>query len=195
MDFYAIGQGIGTLLIGGIIAWQYYTDHKKKKQPSPDLADDDYTDLIGEMCAEIQVEVEAHRVAYWAASNGERTLDGYSIKKLSMVVEKNADGVDVVITKMQNVPTVAFKRNIHKLKKVDKNITSFESELDDTLSQTHRSYGMDSVYFFKVYNLKKKMWTGILVVGFDERHHEMFDTQIGLCQFNVNKIEGIISKL
>lgn len=164
-------------------------------KPSPDLADDDYTDMLGEILTEIQTETDAHRVAYWAAQNGEKTLDGYSIKKLSMVVEANAEGVDSVIKEMQNVPSIAFKRNMEKLKAADKYILSFESEMKDTLAQTHAAFGLQTVYFFKVYNLKKRMWTGILVVGFDERKHEMYDSQVGLCQFNVNKIEGIISKL
>lgn len=195
MDFYSVSQGIGTILIGSIMAWQWYVDHKKKKQPSPDLADEDYTDMLGGILDEIKAETEAHRVAYWAAGNGEKTLDGYSIKKLSMVAESNAEGVDNVITEMQNIPTIAFKRNMDMLKKEEQYILTFESEYSDTLSKTHAAYGMQSIYFFKVNNLKKKMWTGILVVGFDDRKHEMFDTQIGFCQFNVNKIEGIISKL
>jgi hypothetical protein len=193
MDFIAIGQGVGTLLIGSIIAWQWYTEHVKKKKPTPDLSDDDYNDMLGEILADIQQETGAHRVAYWAAQNGEKTLDGHSIKKLSMVSESNADGVDNVITEMQNIPTVAFKRNLDTLKRADQYILSFESEIGDTLSKTHAAYGIQTAYFFKINNLKKKMWTGILVVAFDERKHEIFDTQIGYCQLNVNKIEGIIS--
>jgi hypothetical protein len=190
MDF----QAIGTLIIGGIMAWQWYTEHKRKTSIK-DLNDEDYTDLLGEILSEIQIETEAHRVAYWAAQNGEKTLDGYSIKKLSMVAECNANGVDSTIKEMQNVPSIAFKRNMENLKKTDKYILSFESEINDSLSQTHAAFGIQTLYAFKVHNLKRKAWTGILIIGFEDRKHEMFDSQIGLCQFNVNKIEGIISQL
>lgn len=188
---------VSAALIAGlfVIANQYYQHWLRKRASKPDLADPEYPDLIEHITREIQAELGAHRVQYWAAQNGESTLDGHSIKKLSMVVENNAEGVDNVILEMQNIPSVAFKRNIDLMRKSNGYIYSEESEYSDTLAKTYRAYGIQTGYFFKVNNLKKKMWTGILVVAFDEKKNELCDTQLGWLQMQLNRIEGIILKI
>lgn len=178
-----------------VLANTLLTYWKEKQKQRPDLHDVDYSDLIKPITDQIQKEIGAYRVAYWAAQNGEKTLDGYSIKKLSMVTESNAEGVDNVITEMQNIPVVAFKRNLDKLRKVESFIFTKEWQYEDQLGKTHRAYGIQESYFFKANNLKRNMWTGILVVAFEDKNAELDDSQIGWLQFQVNRIEGIISQL
>lgn len=186
---------IGECIIGGIVAVKWYYEHKEKVKIKPDLNDPDYTDVLQEILDTIQKELGGFRVGYFAGQNGEKTLDGHSIKKLSMVTESNAEGIDNIITEMQSIPTIAFKRNIEALRNSERYIHTFESEMNDQLANFHRAYGVQTAYFFKVNNLKKKMWTGILCVSFEERKFELEDTQLGWLQFQVNKIESIISKL
>jgi hypothetical protein len=178
-----------------ILAEKRYSHYLASKKPKADLNDTDYIDVLKHITDIIQYETSAYRVNYWAVQNGENTLDGFSIKKLSMVVESNTEGIDNIISEMQSIPTVAFKRNIDKLKLVDSYIYSKEYELNDSLSQTHRAYGVQSAYFFKVKNLKKKMWTGILSVCFEDKHDTLDESQLGWVEMQVKKIEGIISQL
>ena len=175
---------------------------ERKKQDllsleKPDLSDDDYCDLIGEVLDGIQKETQAHRVFYLAAQNGEKTLDGYSIKKLSMMAEKNANGVDNIIGEIQNVPTITFKRNVANLKDSPSGyFVSNESELTDRLSRINVSYGINTLLGFKVLNIKYgEKWTGILGIGFEEQEHRLAETEIAWCSLQVSRIESIISKL
>lgn len=181
----------------------YFSRIKEKKKQiqlsleKPDLSDSDYYDVIGDILEVIQKETQAHRVFYLAAQNGEKTLDGYSIKKLSMMVEKNAEGVDNIIGEIQNVPTVTFKRTINNLKESPSGyVVTNESDLTDRLSRINISYGISTLLGFKVLNIKHgEKWTGILCIGFEERNYNISETEIAWCSLQVSRIESIISKL
>ena len=167
---------------------------KKRYIKNSALGNDDYEDMLKPITDEILSITSAHRVAYWAAQNGEKTLDGFSIKKLSLVCESNAEGVPPTKSQMQDVPTAAFKRNMDALKKVDY-LYSKEWEKHDELGSIHRAYGMNECYYFKVCNLKNNIWTGILVVGFNHENSELKEEQMGLLLVAVKRIEAIISKI
>lgn len=181
----------------------FFEKRKQKKeqirllQEKPDLSDEDYYDRIGEILEHIQEETQAHRVFYLAAQNGEKTLDNYSIKKLSMMVEKNAEGVDDIIQEIQNVPVVTFKRNINLLKESRSGYSvTNESDLTDRLSRINVSYGMNTLLGFKVMNIKHgEKWTGILGIGFEEQNRPIAETEIAWCSLQVSRIEPIISKI
>ena len=188
--------GLFTLPVLMIKVWEIISNRKAKIKynKASDLGSPTYQDLLQSNLDYIQAELKPFRCAYWAASNGENTLDGYSKKKLSLVVESNSPEADNVKDQMQNVPTEAFKRNMDLLKSEDY-INTKEWTYHDELSNIQRAYGMQECYFFKVKNLKKNIWTGILVIGFEERGNELAETELGLVQFEVKKIEGIISQL
>lgn len=185
-----------AIIAGGVVFGdRLLANFLAKRKVKPDLSDESYSELLMPILDDIKTELGTYRLAYWAAQNGEKTLDGYSIKKLSMVAECNSEDADDTIHEMQNVPSVAFKRNMIKLKAADSYIYSKEHTFDDQLGKLHRSFGIQTAYFFKCNNLKKKMWTGILAVAFKDKNFELDDTQLGWLQFQVNKIEGIISQL
>lgn len=167
------------------------------KKNKPDLTDSDYEDIIGPIVENIQRDLQAHRVAYWAAQNGETTLDNYSIKKLSVTAESNAEGVDSVRREMQNVPSFVFKRNLVALRESEEgHIVSNESEIKDDLGRINTAYGCNTMIIFRVHNHKRgKKWTGILCIGFEERERRIDETEIGICALQVSRIEALISKL
>jgi len=177
-----------------VLANTMLTNYQEKKK-KPDLDDDDYSDAIKHITDGIQSTVGAYRVNYWAAQNGEKTLDGFSIKKLSMMVESNDNGVDNIITEMQNIPAVAFKRTIDALRSVDSYVMTKEFQMNDSLSKMHRAYGVQVCYFFKVKNLKKNLWTGIIAINFEDKNAELGDSQIGWIELQAKRISGIISQL
>jgi len=189
----AIYSGAFLILLKGLdIGYEKLKAHRK-----PDLTDSDYDDLIGDIIELVQKETGAHRVAYWAAQNGEKTLDNYSIKKLSMVVERNAEGVDNIFRELQNVPSLTFKRSIAEFKDSDSpHIVSNESEINDDLGKANVSYGCNTMLIFKVHNIRhSKKWTGLLCIGFEERMRVIHPSEIGWCSVQVNRIETIISKI
>jgi len=181
----------------------FFEKRKQKKEAlkvlneKSDLSDEDYYDKIGEVLGVIQKETQAHRVFYLAAQNGEKTLDNYSIKKLSIVAEVNAEGVDEIIHQMQNVPVVTFKRKINLLKLAPSGYSvSNESELIDRLSRINVSYGMNTMLSFKVMNIKHgEHWTGILCIGFEECDRHLAETEIAWCSVQAARVETIISKI
>lgn len=177
----------------GKLAWKRWGIDSQK----PDLADEDYEDMIGEIMSDIQNRFQAHRTAYFAGQNGEKTLDGHSLKKLSMMVEKNAEGVDEIKKEMQNVPRFKFKRNIDLLKNSETgSIVTYESTINDQLSELNRSYGCETLITVRVNNIKNRtLWTGLLTVCFEEVERAVYDTELAWLAFQVSRIEVIISKI
>jgi hypothetical protein len=188
------GAIIGSSVLGEIVKFLL---EKRKAAKKPDLSDTDYDELIGDIIAEIRDELGAYRCSYWAAQNGENTLDGYSIKKLSMVVERNAEDADNIAREMQGLPSITFKRTIKDLKESENGcVISYEGEMDDQLSNLNKAYGIQSLISCKVNNLKHGVkWTGILSVGFEERNRKFQDTQIAWLMTQINRIEVLISKI
>lgn len=189
-----IGAIIGSAGLGEAVK---YALEKRKAAVKPDLSDTDYDELIGDIIAEIKDELGAYRCSYWAAQNGENTLDGYSIKKLSMMVERNGEDADNIAREMQGLPTITFRRTIKDLKESPHGyVISHEGELDDQLSNLNKAYGIHSLVSCKVNNLKHGVkWTGILSVGFEDRKRKFHDTEIAWLMTQINRIEVLISKL
>lgn len=169
-------QGVGTLFIGGIMAWQWYSDHKAKRVSKPDLSDPDYDDVLSENLHEICKTLEAMRVSYWAFTNGTMTADGYSMKNLSMMAESNRDGVDSLIREMQNIPCINFKRNLTLLRDADSLIVCHEHDKTDTLGRFHQYYGFNTCIFVKVFNGGK--WTGIIGLNFEDKNIEFTEQHL-----------------
>lgn len=181
MDF----ESLGTLFIGGIMAWQWYTEQKKKKN-KPDLSDPDYDDLIGEDLDDIGKNFESIRCTYWSFTNGTITADGYSNKSLSMMAERNRYGVDNLIREMQNIPTMNFKRNLNLLRDAESLIICYEHNKEDALGKFHRYYGFNTNIFVKVYNGNR--WTGILGLNFEDLNIEFPEEKLAWLTFQASKI-------
>jgi hypothetical protein len=159
-----LGQTAAVLIIAIGSAVKWWNEHKLKKN-KPDLADDDYDDLIGGIMQGICDKVDAYRTAYWAFTNGTKTGDGYSLKYFSVMVEKNRPGVSSVLLEMQNLPVAGFKRNMIKLKATERFILTDETKETDELSKFHAAYNVKTALFFKI-NTNGR-WNGILGITFD----------------------------
>lgn len=180
-------QGLGTVFIGCIMAWQWYVEHRKKNT-KPDLSDPDYDDLFQHDLQEICNRLEAMRVSYWSFTNGTNTADGYSMKNLSMMAECNREGVDSIIREMQNIPCVNFKRNLNALRDADSWIVTHEHDKTDSIGRFHQYYGLNSNIFVKVYNGKN--WTGIIGVNFEDLNMEFSDQHLAWLQVQASIMGG-----
>lgn len=144
------------------------------------------------LLAELQEEFGAIRVQEWVVSNGDKTLSGHSIQKLSMFTEINRVGVESIAQSFQFVPATNLSRNIIRLSDSDEGyiITNEWQEYDD-LASLHLSYGVKTALIFKITNLQNR-WVGMLFIGFDDER--VFNEQeIAFAKLKASQI-GAIAK-
>jgi hypothetical protein len=146
---------------------------------------------VNEILSEIQYEMNATRVQEWIVTNGDKTLSGHSVQKLSMFCEFNKHGVENVAGTFQFVPASNLSRNIIALAESKSGYTiSNEYEHHDDLAALHQSYGMQVLLLVKVTDLNGK-WTGIMFVGFDE-HKEIQSDDIAFAKLKASQIGAIL---
>lgn len=123
---------------------------------------------VENILSEIQFELEAYRVQEWIVTNGDKTLTGHSIQKLSIFAEFNRNGVESVAPTFQYIPATNLSRNIVALAEANNGyVVSNEYLLDDDLAKLHSSFNIKTIAFFKIVNNTGK-WVGILSVAFDQ---------------------------
>jgi len=176
-----------TAISVAIIAAKY--KEKKKEEDKPDLSEPNYDDLIGEIISNIQEKFNVYRCAYWAYSNGTYTADGYGLQNCSMMVERNRHGVREVISDMQMIPKVVFKRNISPLRDRQYHISHEDIETD-ALAHLNQGLGVRTGIFFRVMNNTK--WTGVLGLGYDISNHEIHEDDLAYISVQVSRIEALI---
>lgn len=146
---------------------------------------------IENILSEIQYELDAMRVNEWAATNGEKTLTGHSIQKLSIMAEYNRTGVEAISHSFQSVPATNLSRNLIKLaESKDGIIISHESDYKDDLSALHKSYEMETVCFTKISDIYGK-WVGVLCIAFDTKR-KLTEGEIAFIKLKASQIGGII---
>lgn len=166
----------------------------RKKRNEPDLSDEDFEDKIKSLLDNIREELGAARVSYWEGSNGTSTLSGYHLKKLSMMAESNNDEYEDIKSEMQMLPISTFKRTLDLLKESeDGTIYSLEDLIKDDLANLNKGYGVRSMYAIKVKTIFNK-WTGILIVGFDEKAKTLDDQQIAWMKIQASRIGTAIKQ-
>lgn len=174
--------------LGGI-----FLNEKLKKLKTPDLGDPDFEDLIGDIIDNISKELNANRVMFWEGKNGTNTLSGYHLKTLNLMLESNAPGSYDVKEELQDVPVIAFKRNIKQLSgSEDGIIVSKEYEIQDELSALHKSYQNETVVCLKI-TTKANKWTSILMVGF-KGYREISNEECAWLKLQAGRIGVILKK-
>lgn len=133
----------------------YSSDYNKKSKVKPILD-------------EIQYELDSSRVQYWEFSNGEKTLSGHHLKKLSLFMESNSDGEREIASQFQFVPVKQFERNLDRLYESEHGfIVSNEIREFDELASLFAQYGISTILSIKVIN-EIGVWVGVLSICFAE---------------------------
>lgn len=136
-----------------LVLTDYSTDYSKKAKIKPILDD-------------ILYELEPTRVQYWEFSNGEKTLSGHHLKKLSLFMESNSEDTKDIAQHFQFVPVKQFERNLDKLyESANDFIISNELKEFDDLSSLFSQYGIATVLSIKVKN-EIGVWVGVLSICF-----------------------------
>lgn len=138
-----------------LVLTDYTSDYEKKTKIKPILD-------------EILYELEPIRVQYWEFSNGEKTLSGHHLKKLSLFMESNSNGVKDIASHFQFVPVKQFERNLDKLYESENDvIISNETREFDDLASLFAQYDVKTVLSIKVKN-EIGVWVGVLSICFKE---------------------------
>lgn len=168
MDWNLVGTIVSGVVISSATLFGQWLIERWKRKNEPDLSDPDFEDNIKDLLDLIKEEVGAIRVSYWEGSNGNNTLSGYHIKKLSMMGESNSSEYHDIRDELQMIPITTFKRNMDLLRESEEGVVfSPEVKYSDDLANLNKGYGVNSVYLFKVNTVFNK-WTGVLMVGFSE---------------------------
>lgn len=183
---------IGASLYGYRIFSDYMDRRKERKtKRTTDYSSDyDKKSKIRPILDELLYELEADRIQYWEFSNGEKTLSGHHLKKLSLFMESNADGFKDIAATFQLVPVKQFERNLDNLYESSTDyIISNETREFDELASLFAQFGIGTILSVKVKN-EIGVWVGILSICYKDEHI-MNEGQIALAKLNAAKLSII----
>lgn len=167
-----ISLGKDLITIGctsfGTVWLSKYLD-KRYKSKKTDL-DDDFKRRRQNLplLESVRYELDADRVFNMVFTNGDVTLTGHHLKKISVLLEMNADGVRSLGQNFQLVPTKIFERTLDALyESEDDFIVSNEFDEYDDLAALHSQYDIQTLLKVKVKDQFGK-WIGVLNVGFSK---------------------------
>lgn len=182
---------LAVLIAPVILEWyKNYIASKNKK----DLYLPSIEEKVDPILSPIFEKFSPQYISYWEAENGDRTISGHSIIKLSMMAEILgifSDGHRAIPTKneSQKLPLDTFGRNIRKLKDTNGRVViSHENDYDDLLSDYHKSLDIETVIKLKVYT--KDAWTGILMLYF-EKKREFTDAELAYLTVQTSRLDNL----
>lgn len=179
--------GVATIIAALGTVWYREKWINRNKPTLLDTAD--RIKKVENILSEIQYELEAFRTQEWIVTNGDKTLTGHSIQKLSIFAEYNRVGEESLATTFQYVPAYTFSRNIIALaESKDGVVISHEYKLNDDLSRLHNSFNSKTLVFVKIIDLTGK-WVGILSVAFD-KPREITPAEIAFLKLKASQIGG-----
>lgn len=150
-----------------------YMDRRKErktKRNSDYSSDYDKKSKIRPILGELLYELDADRIQYWEFSNGEKTLSGHHLKKLSLFMESNKEGLSDIAHNFQLVPVKQFERNLDKLYESPTDfIISNETREFDELASLFAQFGIGTILSIKIKN-EIGVWVGVLSICFRNEH-------------------------
>lgn len=176
--------------IAGAFMYKDWRD-KKRSVRGDDVSDDyDRKRQILPILEDVRYELEADRVQEWVFSNGDTTLSGHHLKKISIFVETNRDGFHDVAHHLQFVPTKKFERWLDSLHEAREDyIVTREDLYRDELSALAEQYQINTALLIKIKNDLGK-WVGVLSVCFS-RERSLTDGEVAISKLLAARIGQI----
>lgn len=193
MDFKTIIESpLWDSLLTSIVTFSMFFLKERWKKTTGLTETADRIKKVNEILSEIQYELNATRVQEWIVTNGDKTLSGHSVQKLSMFCEFNQHGIENVAGTFQFVPASNLSRNIIALAEAKNGfIISNEYLQEDDLAALHGSYNIKVLLLVKVTDLSGK-WTGILFIGFDDDQREITEGDVAFAKLKASQIGAIL---
>lgn len=183
----AIITGVFSLLLYALE--KIFVNNKKQI----DLSKCTIEDLVKPVLDDVQFELKASRVAYFELKNGEYTASGHSLKNLRMIEESLNENIEPAIDDFKVLPLSVFKRNIDKLRTKEEIIVSNEYLNHDKEASLYNLYNMNVLVMSKVYT-KNNKWTGILVVGFDDKDIKLDDSDLAFVYIKSKYLSSVLKQ-
>lgn len=147
--------------------WLERREEKKIKITTDYSSDYDKKAKINPILEDIKYELDSDRVQYWEFSNGEKTLSGHHLKKLSLFMESNKEGLKELAPQFQAVPVKKFERGLDKLyESSDDFVYSNEMLEFDELGSLNAQFNIASTLSIKIKN-EIGVWVGVLIICFE----------------------------
>lgn len=137
---------------------------------------------------QILYELDATRCCEWAVSNGDITLSGYHLQKLSIITEAVKEGTEPIQPLFQLVPISQFTRAIEGLRDATF-VVSLETQIKDDLAALNLNYDVVTVAEVCIRGEFNK-WTGILRVAWD-KEREVTASEIAFLKLQAARIGAI----
>jgi hypothetical protein len=118
---------------------------------------------------ELMTKLQPHRITVSLFHNGGYYYTGAPIQKLSVVCEKNAEGVENLMHLFQNFSISIFQRNLEKLIANDEYYEYNELQHNDSAAVINKMYDVISYGMFKLRNAEG-YFCGILSVAYSGNH-------------------------
>lgn len=176
----AVATPIATL-------WYKQRLDKKDKKPHSVSVAVEKTARLETLCLKLMERLGAQRVNVWLFHNGGYYYTGEPIQKLSIVCEKNEQGMESIIHIFQNQPISIFQRNLAKLKDNDYFYEYNELQYNDSLAVLNSLYEIVSSGLFKLRN-KDNYFAGILAIGY-HNHHAVTGGEVEIIKEACKQIE------
>lgn len=162
-------ESVGPVIVGfgGIILSKKLDKQQQDKKLN---LDEDYKkkNEILPILDSLRLSLEADRVFEMVFSNGDVTLTGHHLKKLSVFLESNNEGFKDLGKDIQLVPTKIFERSLDELyNSEDDYILTNEFQKFDDLASLYAQYEIQKLLLVKIKNNIGK-WVGILCISFDK---------------------------
>lgn len=181
-----VAQQVATPLL--TLAGLWYRNHLEKKKV-PDLTRVmDRGNKVKGILDQVREELDCTRCCEWAVSNGDITLSGYHLQKLSILTEVCAEGTESIQPLFQLVPISQFKRTIEHLKEAPV-VVSLENKIQDDLAALNLNYEMVTLVEVRIHGEFAK-WTGILSVSWDHER-EVTTQEIAFLKMQAARIGAI----
>jgi hypothetical protein len=173
---------IGTFLspIGSLLLKDYLASRRARKSQDDNM-DEDYRrqQTVKPLLEDLRYHLEANRVMEVAFSNGDTTLGGHHLKKISIITETDPDpGDEVLAPHFQLIPARKFDRTLTGLFESDSDwIIWDEQEHKDETAALNRAFGLNTILLATIRNQDSK-WVGYLMVSWAENKDDILESEI-----------------
>jgi hypothetical protein len=158
-----------------------YLAHRRARKSQDDNMEEDYRrqQVIKPLLEDLRYHLDANRVVEIAFSNGDTTLGGHHLKKISIITETDpANGEEVLAPHFQLIPARKFDRTLAGLyESAEDWIVWDEVQHKDETAALNRAFGLNTILLAAIRNQDNK-WVGYLMVSWTEQREPLVESEI-----------------
>lgn len=158
-----------------------YLAHRRARKSQDDNMEDDYRrqQMIKPLLEDLKYHLDADRVLEVAFSNGDTTLGGHHLKKISVITESDpAPGTEALAPHFQLIPARKFDRTLAGLFESPNDwILWDELQHTDETAALNRAFDLNTILLATIRNQDNK-WVGYLQVSWINRKDKITEGEI-----------------